>query len=437
MSANGGVNPFQIGKNDDADSLGAGRRNAYNGRPTARHAPYPSPASQAPEPPLPMPMDAAVDAGVYTSFAGYPGDGGSAPAATVAEPFPDGIPGFPMPAAPVSRPDWPQPQAERPDWLQAEPPSSVTVRGIRARKPRIHRPGSEGIGSRSTMTMMYRDAAQARGVDGSDGKPVTDVAYEFQQPQLPASQASAAQPGAPGADSPVFDSLDEFVDLSKPSKFKAGRGKKNMLVGHSRTKAAAKLARFAKPTKPSKSAKPAKPAKPARPGRPVASVAAYGYNAPTVGAGMATAVKMFYKKYARFAGRASRSEYWWAVLFMSVVSSVLSFVPVVGPMLLPVFALANLVPGLALMWRRAHDADKPWLPWLCVGSSALSAILSPFVLAFILIPGLAPGMVGMVDGRLTTVLVLADLLSILLTLALSVTLGLLPSKQSGSRFDKR
>lgn len=284
------------------------------------------------------------------------------------------------------------------------------------------------------MIMMYRDAAQARGVDGSDGKPVTDVAYEFQQPQLPAPQAGAAQPGAPTADSPVFDSLDEFVDLSKPSKFKAGRGKKNMLVGHSRTKAPAKPARFAKPTKPSKSAKPAKPA---RPGRPVASVAAYGYDAPVVGAGIATAVKLFYKKYVRFAGRASRSEYWWVTLFMGVASSVLSFVPVVGPMLLPVFALANLVPGLALMWRRAHDADKPWLPWLCVGSSALSAILSPFVLAFILIPGLAPGMVGMVDGKLTTVLVLADLLSILLTLVFSVTLGLLPSEPSGVRFDKR
>lgn len=283
------------------------------------------------------------------------------------------------------------------------------------------------------MSMMYRDAAQARGaVDGPDGKPVTDVAYEFQQPQLPALQAGAAQPGAPGADSPVFDSLDEFVDLSKPSKFKAGRGKTNMLVGHSSTKAAAKPAKFAKPTKPGRPT-----AKPGRPGRPGASVAEYGYDAPAVGAGMITAVGLFYKKYARFAGRASRSEYWWAVLFMSVASSVLSIVPVVGPLLLPVFMLANLVPGLALVWRRAHDADKPWFPWLCVGSSALSAILSPLVVAFILIPSLAPGMVGMVDGKLVTVLVMADLLSILLTLVLSVTLGLLPSKPSGSRFDKR
>ena len=424
LNANGGVNPFLIGRGGAVDSLGAGGRNAYGGRSTARPASSPRPVPQALEPPLPMPMpmDAVADAGAYTSPAYWPGDGGSVPTVTVVSPSPGGMPD-PMPPSPASRPVWPQ--VSRPDWPQAEP-AAPAVRGIRARKPRIRRPGSDGIGSRSTMSEMYRDAAQARGVvDSPDGKPITDVGYEFQQPnQLPAPQAGAAQPEASTADSPGFDSLDEFVDLSKPSKFKAGRGKKNMLVGHSSTKAAAK---------PAKSAKPAKPG---RPGKPDASVAG-GYDAPVVGAGMITAVSLFYGKYARFAGRASRSEYWWVTLFMSVASSALSIVPVAGPFLLPVFMLASFVPGLALAWRRAHDADKPWFPWLYVGSAVLSAILSPFVLAFILIPRLAPGMVGMVDGKLTTVLVLVDLLSILLTLALSVTLGLLPSKQSGSRFDKR
>ena len=408
MSANGGVNPFLIGKNNDAGSPGTGGRGAYGGWSAARLASSPSPAPQDPELPLPMPMDAAVDAGGYTALAGYPGDGGSVPTATVAEPFPDGLPGVPMPPSPASRPDWPQAR-----------PAASAVRGMRARTPRIRRPGSDGIGSRSTMSTMYRDSAQARGVAGDAvSKPVTDVDYEFQQPsQPPAPQASAARPEAAPADGPIFDSLDEFVDLRKPSRFKAGRGKKNMLVSHSSTKAAAK---------------PAKYAKPAKSGRPEKTDAgtACGYDAPTVGAGMATAVRLFYKKYARFAGRASKSEYWWVTLFMSVVSSALSIVPVVGAPLLSVFVLAGLVPGLALVWRRAHDADKPWFPWLYVGSAALSAALAPFVLVLMLVP-------GMMDGKLASGLVLVDLLSSLLTLALSIALGLLPSKPSGSRFDKR
>ena len=408
LSANGGVNPFLIGKNNGVGSPGAGGRGAYGGWSAARLASSPSPVPQAPETPLPMPMDATADAGGHTSLAGYPGDAGSVPTATVAEPFPGGLPGVPMPPSPASRPDWPQ----------AEPAASV-VRGMRARTPRIRRPGSDGIGSRSTMSTMYRDSAQARGVvEGPSSKPVTDVDYEFQQPsQPPAPQASAAQPETAPADSPVFDSLDEFVDLRKPSKFKAGRGKKNMLVSRSSTKAAAK---------------PTKSAKPAKSGRPEKTDAgtAYGYDAPTVGAGMATAVRLFYKKYARFAGRASKSEYWWVMLFMSIVSSVLSIVPVVGLPLLLVLMLASLVPGLALVWRRAHDADKPWFPWLYVGSAALSAMLAPFVLVLMLIP-------GVVDGKLAGCLVLADVVAGLLTLVLSIVLGLLPSKQSGSRFDKK
>lgn len=106
--------------------------------------------------------------------------------------------------------------------------------------------------------------------------------------------------------------------------------------------------------------------------------------APLYGAGFGDAVRRFFKKYADFSGRASRSEYWWFLLFDFLVGVVLwglalvlgfagsttnpdgSVVP--GPgywvaaALITIWTLATLVPHLALIWRRLHDANfaGPW-----------------------------------------------------------------------------
>ena len=107
---------------------------------------------------------------------------------------------------------------------------------------------------------------------------------------------------------------------------------------------------------------------------------------PYPGVGPITAVKRFYQNYARFSGRASRSEYWWFTLVYFVVVSVILGVGFAlgmatgttdytgevqpGPAFLPfallflLLALANIVPSIALTVRRLHDANFSGLLYL-------------------------------------------------------------------------
>ncbi len=109
--------------------------------------------------------------------------------------------------------------------------------------------------------------------------------------------------------------------------------------------------------------------------------------APYYGAPIGAAIQRFFKKYATFTGRASRSEYWWVALALAVIGFVLQLltgilgsvgatvsangtgVPgpgaVVGFILLGVFYLAVLVPSIALLVRRLHDGNfSGWLALL-------------------------------------------------------------------------
>ncbi len=67
------------------------------------------------------------------------------------------------------------------------------------------------------------------------------------------------------------------------------------------------------------------------------------------------------KQYADFIGTATRSEFWWFVLFLIVVQVLLG---VVSHVLAYIFALATLVPYLAVGTRRLRDTGRsPWW-WL-------------------------------------------------------------------------
>jgi uncharacterized membrane protein YhaH (DUF805 family) len=102
---------------------------------------------------------------------------------------------------------------------------------------------------------------------------------------------------------------------------------------------------------------------------------------PLNGASIVEAVTRFFKKYADFSGRASRSEFWWAYLAYVVIGAVI-FIPlnalgvtsvtvtddlqvVYGPGFWAVWTislivnLALILPSLALTWRRLHDSNKP------------------------------------------------------------------------------
>ncbi|EKD94059.1 MAG: protein of unknown function DUF805 [uncultured bacterium] len=68
------------------------------------------------------------------------------------------------------------------------------------------------------------------------------------------------------------------------------------------------------------------------------------------------------KKYAVFSGRAQRAEYWYFVLFNAIFSIAVGIIAdVVGDTtgLLSIgYALAMLIPGLAVSVRRLHDIGK-------------------------------------------------------------------------------
>ena len=86
------------------------------------------------------------------------------------------------------------------------------------------------------------------------------------------------------------------------------------------------------------------------------------------------AISSVFHNYAKFDGRARRSEYWYWTLFVMIINAVLygltavttansssggsssgfSFVSVISM----IWSLAILVPGLAVCWRRLHDIGK-------------------------------------------------------------------------------
>lgn len=101
---------------------------------------------------------------------------------------------------------------------------------------------------------------------------------------------------------------------------------------------------------------------------------------PLYGASFGQAFGRFWREYATFSGRASRSEFWWWLLArLLVVVAITVFMLVggfagattdpitgrtqpgpllaVGGILLILWWLATLIPMIALSWRRLHDAN--------------------------------------------------------------------------------
>jgi uncharacterized membrane protein YhaH (DUF805 family) len=82
--------------------------------------------------------------------------------------------------------------------------------------------------------------------------------------------------------------------------------------------------------------------------------------------GFGDAIKHCFSNYVNFTGRALRSEYWFWILGIVIISVVLSIIDnaVIGtPVLGSLFSLATLLPGIAVGVRRLHDTDRSgwWL----------------------------------------------------------------------------
>ena len=98
------------------------------------------------------------------------------------------------------------------------------------------------------------------------------------------------------------------------------------------------------------------------------------------------AVKICLKKFFDFTGRARRSEYWWFVLFVMIVSMVFNFIGAIFPMVNILGLIVSLVltiAQLAALTRRLHDTGRSgwWVLvyglFMLVTYGALVAILAP------------------------------------------------------------
>ena len=96
------------------------------------------------------------------------------------------------------------------------------------------------------------------------------------------------------------------------------------------------------------------------------------------------------KKYADFSGRARRTEYWMFFLFNFVIAigvSVVDYVLGTTGILGLLFALAILIPSIAVGVRRLHDTDRSgW--WLLIGFVPL---IGAIVLIIFLVLDSSPG----------------------------------------------
>ncbi len=95
--------------------------------------------------------------------------------------------------------------------------------------------------------------------------------------------------------------------------------------------------------------------------------------------GFGQAISSGFSNYVGFSGRASRSEYWYWILFYFIGAIVAEIIDAVLGItaIYPLFSLAVLLPGIAVAVRRLHDLDRSgW--WILLG-------LIPLVGAIILI----------------------------------------------------
>jgi uncharacterized membrane protein YhaH (DUF805 family) len=134
------------------------------------------------------------------------------------------------------------------------------------------------------------------------------------------------------------------------------------------------------------------------------SAASVPLSQPLYGASFGQALSRFFKKYVTFSGRASRSEYWWSALAVGLIEVVLIALiavfialgsgedssgevqfgagAIVFIVLLALFGLAVIIPGIAVIVRRLHYAN--YTGWLYL--IGLTGIGSVVLLVFMLLP---------------------------------------------------
>lgn len=178
---------------------------------------------------------------------------------------------------------------------------------------------------------------------------------------------------------------------------------------------------------------------------------------PVYGCGFGEAIRRFFIKYADFTGRASRSEYWFAQLFLIIAGMITSAVngfiltgttfgshdnPMIGIWMIVyvAWALAIIIPQYALLTRRFHDINKSgkWVIVFAVGG------IGGTILTIIGFFAAASSFIAFADATTSSLepsagsggLILAGIVLMLASGITSFIFTLLKSDPAGMRFDK-
>ena len=99
-----------------------------------------------------------------------------------------------------------------------------------------------------------------------------------------------------------------------------------------------------------------------------------------------------FKQYATFSGRATRSEYWFFILFYTLFAVIAGVIDIAigdggtNGILMLLVILVHIIPSLAVSVRRLHDIGKSgW--WYLV---SLVPIIGPFIILFFAVLESAP-----------------------------------------------
>jgi hypothetical protein len=158
---------------------------------------------------------------------------------------------------------------------------------------------------------------------------------------------------------------------------------------------------------------------------------------PLYGASIGQAFVRFWKKYAVFSGRASRSEYWWWYFIAAVVNGILNTLGRVEgatgdvfSVISSLFGLAILVPTFALLWRRLHDTNRSGL-W-AFAPIALIAI----GIVLLVIGGVIALAHTAAAAAVAVVLFIIGGVALLASAVVILILAALPTDPAGVRFDR-
>ncbi|SCC80589.1 Uncharacterized membrane protein YhaH, DUF805 family [Bifidobacterium commune] len=113
-------------------------------------------------------------------------------------------------------------------------------------------------------------------------------------------------------------------------------------------------------------------------------------NKPFYGCPPPEAIKRFFVKYANFKGRASRSEFWWIILFIFVVKIIISLINSIildtdESFIDTIWSIAIFIPFLSLNVRRLHDTNKSG--WWLLLPAAITFVCTVTMVVLLLFAG--------------------------------------------------